>query len=110
MHPMMMILWIASLLFGHWMSVIEPNQSFAVPGVQCQRIVQPMRLFRHWLDSGYNKPTPMPTFKINNQRKTIEFQQGVKRGVVSPHAQMLSLTDNNINTLASVDLLLLNHD
>jgi len=77
MYPMAMILRIAAFLFGDGMSVIKSNQSLTISSVQGQRIVQPMRFFRRWLDSGYNKPNPMSTFRIDNERQTIEIQQSV---------------------------------
>ena len=82
---MAMILWPTTLFPANLVSVVESHKAFAVSPMQCERVIQSVRLLRRRRNLVDDEANPVASFGIDNKRKTIQVKQCVKSGIVLPH-------------------------
>ena len=100
-----MVLWLASMLSSHRMSVIESNKALSAPTVQRQRVIQSVRLLRRRRNPRDNKPNPVPALRVYNQNQAIQVEQRVESRVGLLHnPSRLSHKDNLKQHLPSWEL------
>ncbi|BBK40630.1 hypothetical protein STVA_06500 [Allostella vacuolata] len=73
MEVMAMVLGIASLAWGHRMSVVESDQPLAVRPMEGQRIVDAVRLGRRRRDARDDEPNPVATLGIDDAPFTMQL-------------------------------------
>ena len=86
-----MILWISSALSSYWVGVVEPDKSLTIESMQCERIINAIRLLGRHRNSSHHEFHPMTSGRIHNQNLPIEIQKHIERWVMSfTHPKRLS--------------------
>ena len=73
-----MVLCLTALLVCHRMGVVEADQSLAIGPMQCQRIVETVRLLRRHRHLCDDKADPVAALGINDEHLPVEFEQHTK--------------------------------
>src|SRR5690348_11299962 len=56
----------------------ETNQPFAIRAVQCERVVNAVRLFQRHRHSRHHKPNPMATVRVDHENLSVEVEKHIE--------------------------------
>jgi hypothetical protein len=76
--------------------IIEPDQTFALRSMQCERIFDPVRPGRAHRNATRDKADPMPRFRVDYQQLPVQIEQRIQ-GRIALHPILLSETDNRLH-------------
>ena len=76
-----MVLRIAALLPCDRMGIIEPDQPFAVRPMQCERVVDAMRLLRRHRRPRHHEPDPMAALPVHHENLPVEVEKHIEARV-----------------------------
>jgi len=95
-----MVLRLAALLPCHRMGVVEADQPLAVRPVQCQRLVDAMRLLRRHRHPRHDEPDPMAALRVHHENLPVEVEKYIEGRV----ARLTAYCYQTEATLAREDL------
>src|SRR5438067_4550789 len=97
-HPVAMVLRLAAPTRADRMGIVEANQPLAIPPMQCERVVDAVRLLRRPRHSCHDKAYPMATRWIEHENLPVEIEQRIEARVARlNHPHQLSHQSNQLN-------------